>query len=264
MEAEREIILWWLNKEGYFTLHSIKAAQNREIDILAIKVEKGSLKKIVHVESATSISSSDAQRPQKYLERFTSPSVRKKLAQVIRDYLGVEAGYERMLVIGSTHRLKEFKELEDITIKEFKDVIYDVLQNLDRQNYFNSTIRTLQVMKFILLADPKRLSQLLQRQDAHQALKKTSKKEFVRDILSDEQGRRALTDKEGEQLVVQILKHSSLNTPEQLAKTISEDVLTPRSRRRFIAALLAQESMIKAAPRPKAAKKEKSLRSFFR
>ncbi len=262
MEAEREIILWWLNKEGYFTLNSIKVSHNREIDILAIRIEKSSLKKIIHVESATSISSSDAQRPEKFTERFDTLSVQKRVKQVILEHLGVDASYEKMLVIGVTHRLADFKSLEGINIKEFKDVLYDVLQNLDRQNYFNSTIRTLQLMKFILLADPKKLSRLLQRHDEYKTLKKASKKEFVLDILSDPGLRRVLTEPKGEKLVISILRQSSLNRPERLAKSLCDEILSSRSRRRFIAALLAQESMMKAMPKPR--KKEKSLKSFFR
>ena len=43
MNPDREIVNWWLNKRGFFTINNIKASKNREIDILAVKTKDGAV-----------------------------------------------------------------------------------------------------------------------------------------------------------------------------------------------------------------------------
>ena len=174
MNSEREIIMWWLNKSGFFTINSIKVAKNREIDFIAIKTKEGSVEKVLHIESACFVGSMDTLKPEKYAERFNDKLVVKKVKETIKNYVGKDIDYENLLIIGVTSKLDEFKKLkekEGINITEFKDVIYDVFETLDRQNYFNNTIRTLQLVKFILLAGSKRLAQLLHQTDEHKTPK---------------------------------------------------------------------------------------------
>ena len=267
MNSEREIIIWWLNKSGFFTINSIKVARNREIDFIAIKITEGNVEKILHVESACSVSSMDSLKAAKYAERFNDKLVVKKVREMITTHVGKEMPYEKLLVIGVTTKLSEFKKLQEtegLAVKEFRDIIFDVFETLDRQNYFNNTIRTLQLVKFILLAGPKRLAQLLHMQDKHKAMKKTSMKQFIMDILDNEDTVKALRHEGAEDLITQILKNSSLNKPEKLAKVLGEEIISPRARKLFVETLLAQEPMKKHKPVPKLKPRlEKSLKSFF-
>lgn len=268
MNSEREIITWWLNKSGFFTLNSIKVARNREIDFIAIKITDGNVEKVLHVESACSVSSMDSLKAAKYAERFNDKLVVKKVREMIKTHVGREMPYEKLLVIGVTTKLAEFRKLQEtegLAVKEFKDIIFEVFETLDRQNYFNNTIRTLQLVKFILLAGSKRLAQLLHKQDKHRTMKKTSRNQFVMDMLGNEETIKVLRDEGAEELITQILKNSSLNKPEKLAKVLGEEIISPRARKRFVKTLLAQEPMKRHKPVPKTKPRlEKSLKSFFR
>ena len=54
MSAEKEVVNFWLNRKGYFTVNNLKSG-NKDIGILALKFDKGSLTKVMHVEVNCSI-----------------------------------------------------------------------------------------------------------------------------------------------------------------------------------------------------------------
>ena len=56
MNPEKEIVNYWLHKNGFFTINSIKAGKNKEIDILAVKIKDASLERFQQIELSTSIS----------------------------------------------------------------------------------------------------------------------------------------------------------------------------------------------------------------
>ena len=58
MNTEKEIVNYWLHKNGFFTINSIKAGHNKEIDVLAAKIKNGSLEKFQQIELSTSLSKS--------------------------------------------------------------------------------------------------------------------------------------------------------------------------------------------------------------
>jgi len=265
MNSEREIITWWLNKSGFFTINSIKVGKNREIDFIAIKVNDGTVEKVLHVESACSVGSMDSVKAAKYTERFNDKNVVKKVKEIVHSHIGKDIPYEKLLVIGVTTKLGDFKKLEGVDVVEFRNIIFDVFETLDRQNYFNNTIRTLQLVKFILLAGPKRLAQLLQTSDKHKSMKKTSRISFLLDMIGSEESMRVLQKEGAEDIIVQLLKNSTLNRPEKLAKVLGEEIISPRARKRFVETLLAQEPMKKHKPmlKPKPGP-EKSLKMFFK
>ncbi len=268
MDAERKIISWWLNKKGFFTINSVKVARNREIDFIAIKIEEGKVEKILHIESACSVSSMDTLKPAKYAERFNDKAVVKKVKETIKFHVGQDYVYDKLLVIGVTSRLADFQKLKEthgIDIKEFRSVIFDVFKTLDRQNYFNNTIRTLQLVKFILLSGPKRLAELFQAKDDHKILKKDTRKQFIMNLLSDPVTRKTLEKEGAEEIIIQLLKHSSLNKPERLARVLGEEIITPRARKKFVETLLSVEAMQKAKPKPKTKPiLDKRLSTFFK
>jgi len=54
LSAEKEVINFWLNRKGYFTVNNLKSG-NTDIGILALKFDKGVLTHIMHVEIICSI-----------------------------------------------------------------------------------------------------------------------------------------------------------------------------------------------------------------
>lgn len=54
MSAEKEVVDFWLNRKGYFTVNNLKSG-NKDVGILALKFDKGSLTHIMHVEINCSI-----------------------------------------------------------------------------------------------------------------------------------------------------------------------------------------------------------------
>ena len=54
MSAEKEIVNFWLNRKGFFTINNIKS-RNKDIGILALKYEDNDLKNAMHVEVCCSI-----------------------------------------------------------------------------------------------------------------------------------------------------------------------------------------------------------------
>ena len=60
MSAEKEVVNFWLNRKGYFTVNNLKS-RNKDVGILALKFDKGSLTNIMHVEVSCSITGSTEQ-----------------------------------------------------------------------------------------------------------------------------------------------------------------------------------------------------------
>ena len=263
MNPEREIINWWLNKRGFFTICNIDVSNNKEIDILAIKSEKGRVERILHIETACSISSVDNQPPNSYVDRFEDRKIVKKINELMVKHVGVEGPYEKVLILGNTSKLKSFRELQNIEIWLFSDLLFDVFDNLGKQNHRNEVIRTMQLIKYILIADPFKLASLLERQDANKILKLNTREEFMKRLFSQKETKRILEKEENESFIVSMLKNSSLNKPEKFAKILESEVLGKRSRKKFIEALLKQDGVKKEI---KATLKgnEKPLSFFFK
>ena len=243
MNPDREIVNWWLNKRGFFTINNIKASKNREIDILAVRNKNGQVEKVQHIEMACSITSIDNFRPSEYLKRFEDKSVVNKLQLTIRNFIGTDVKYEKILIIGQSSRLEDFKKLTGIKIINFSDVLLDVMKNIDKWYYKDHVIRTLQLLKYILLSDPNKLAMLLEKQDEHKILKLTTRKDFLKNLLSQTETKRALSKQMVEQELIEVLKHSSLNQPEKLARVLEEEILGVRSRKKFLNALLKYEGI---------------------
>jgi len=243
MNPEREVINWWLNRKGFFSINNITASNNREIDLIAVKVKDGKVEKVQNIEMACSITSIDNFKPDEYLKRFEDKSVAEKLKLTLKNFVGAEVNYEKVLIIGQTSRLDDFNKLSGITIINFSDVMLDVMKGLDKWYYKDQVIRTLQLLKYSLLADPDKLATLLEEQDEHKILKLTTRKDFLKNLLSQAETKRALGKEMIEKELIEVLKHSSLNQPEKLARVIEEEILGVRSRKKFLNALLKYEGV---------------------
>lgn len=261
MNPEKEIVNWWLNKRGFFTINSIKVAKNKEIDILALKLKNGKLEKILHVETYCSISSVDNLSPKQYLEKFEDKLVVNKVKDCIKKYINVDKGHEKSLVLGATAKLEDFKKLKGIKIYLFEDILTDVLVSLNKQNYRNEIIRTLQLVKFLALSNPKKLAKVIEDESKNKTMKLNTREEFLSYLLKQDEVKRVLSKESFEKDLTEILKHSSLTRPEKLANALIDSIMTTRTRNRFIKALLEHKDVKKIV---KKRKKEKPLQYFFK
>ena len=62
MSAEKEIVNYWYNKKGLFTINNIKTSSNRDAGILALKFDKNIVNEVFHIEVSCSITNIIFQR----------------------------------------------------------------------------------------------------------------------------------------------------------------------------------------------------------
>lgn len=275
MEPEREIVNWWLNRNGFFTLNNIKAAKNKEIGTLALKFGKeGS--DIQHIEVNCSVSyptnlTMDKSGIEKSVEdyttkKFESEIIVKKIEESIRELTGQEKKYQKAVVLGNlaqANRNKAIKLLKSkgYIVYKFEDVLCDVIKNLDKQNYQSATIRNLQLIKYILLSEPRALSKLLKKEGETDILNQNSREEFLKEFLSQEENQRIIQKELNEDILIALLKNSSLKKPEKLARLVRDNVLGMRSGKKFMRSL--EEKGFKKEDKIKK-KNEKSLFYFLK
>lgn len=275
MEPEREIVNWWLNRNGFFTLNNIKAAKNKEIGTLALKFGKGE-SDIQHIEVNCSVSyptnltmdkSSIEKSVEDYTEKkFESEIIVKKIGESIKELTGQEKKYQKAIVLGNlaqANRNKAIRLLKSrgYIVYKFEDVLCDVIQNLDKQNYQSATIRNLQLIKHILLSEPKALAKLLKKEGESDILNQNSREEFLKEFLNQEENQRIIQKELNEDILIALIKNSSLKKPEKLARMISENVLGKRSGKKFMRSL--EEKGFKKEEKIKK-KKERSLFYFLK
>ncbi len=253
MNPEKSIVNVWLNKNGFFVVNDINAG-NRVIDILAIKQKDGL--KIQHVEIMCSISGVITGGEKKdLLRKFDDANVVKQVKAKIKNYLGAEANYERVLVTTSDVDLKGVKVIK------FDDVLLDVVKDLDTQYYKNSVVRTMQLLKYLLIAKPASLSVLVGETDVHKPLTHAGRRKFITDMLLQDVSKRIFKKPSSEKVLIELLKESSLKQPERLAEALNE-ILTKRGSSRFMNLLLQQKGVQTAIKEE--VQKDQKLENFFK
>ncbi len=274
MEPEKEIVNWWLNRNGFFTLNNIKAAQNKEIGTLALKFGKeGS--SIQHIEVNCSVSNPrnltlDKSSPEKSVEDYTTKKfeneiIINKINDSIKELTGEEKEYQKAVVLGNLahanrKRIISLLKKRGYVVYKFEDILCDVMHNLDKQNYQSTTIRNLQLIKHILLSEPKALATLLNKKGKHDVLNQNTRELFLREFLSHEENQRIIQKELNESIIIELLKNSSLKRPEKLARVVSQEVLGKRSGKKFLKTL--EEMGFKK--KKKKRRREKSLFHFLK
>ncbi|MFH1408867.1 MAG: hypothetical protein ABIH34_03095 [Nanoarchaeota archaeon] len=254
MNPEKEILNWWLHSKGFFTMNSIRVARNKEVDTFAIRLDDGKLKEAIHIETAISITGGDTFSQKDYESKFHDAAVTAKVKELIEDFVGEREEYKRILVLGKTRTRPQLKSIE---ILDFEQVLADVLLHLDKQNYRNTVIRTLQIHKYILMANPDILAVLLKDSGNQKILKTRTRERFLSALFAEQKTQRIMGKEIHEDAMVSMLKTSSLTKPERLADALLTKVLTPRTRRRFIQILLEHKeskSIAKQIMKPKGVK----------
>ncbi|MBU1205019.1 MAG: hypothetical protein KJ968_03735 [Nanoarchaeota archaeon] len=261
MNPEKEIVNLWLNKKGFFTINDINAGKNKVIDLIAIKLTNGKLERVEHIEVNCSISSTLVDKDiNEYIKKFEDKTVIKKVKQVIKDFVGTDFNYEKTLILTSHKNIN----LKGINVLKFDDILYDVIDNIDKQNYRNTTVRIIQLIKYLLISNPNNLAELLKKETGNKVLNQGTREIFIRELLKQDDVKRILEKESNEKIIVDIVKESSLKRPERLAKALEQDILTNRTRNRFLKSLLVQEKIAKASKTILKPKKQKSLQYFFK
>jgi len=261
MNPEKEIVNLWLNKKGFFTINDINAGKNKVIDLIAIKLTNGKLDRVEHIEVNCSISSTIVDKDiNEYIKKFEDKTVIKKVKQVIKDFVGTDFSYEKTLVLTSHKNIN----LKGINVLKFDDILYDVIDNIDKQNYRNTTVRIIQLIKYLLISNPDNLAELLKKETGNKVLNQGTREIFIRELLKQDDVKRILEKESNEKIIVDIVKESSLKRPERLAKALEQDILTNRTRKRFLKSLLNQEKIAKASKTILKPKKQRPLQYFFK
>ena len=254
MSAEKEIVNYWCNKKGFFTISNIKA-NNKDVGILAINPKSN---EVLHIQVSCSLTSTIDSKEMgisaekisedKFYNDAISEAVKKST-----DFIEKPA-IKRVLVLSSLPKsrkasiMKEFG-IMDVQVMEFENILYDVLESLDTQYYKNDIIRTLQLAKFLLLSEPAMMAKLL----VNDSFSSNSRKEFLSNILDSEEIVKEFRKTNVERLSA-ILKNSKVK-PAELAEMLQHDILNRRTRKAFIDSMVEQEKTRKTATKTKRIKK---------
>ncbi|MBI2542235.1 hypothetical protein HYV80_06000 [Candidatus Woesearchaeota archaeon] len=289
LSAEKEIVNYWYNKKGLFTINNIKTSSNKDAGILALKFENSKIGEVFHVEVSCSITnnmsvnrkaiSEHAQKSSIFdisettnlaksigritEEKFENKEIGGAIGSYTKDFPIQKNKIRKIIILGAMPKsrkneiIKEFK-LRNVEVIEFENVLYDVFEMLDTQYYKNDIIRTLQLMKFLFLSEPEKLAKLL----VNGSFTSNSRKEFLFSILGNEGIVKEFRKTNVERLGA-ILKNSSLK-PNELAKMLENNVLSRKTKKIFFNSLMEQEKARNSVKRQNKAKKANvPLGKFF-
>jgi len=254
LNPEKAIVNLWLNKRGFFVVNDINAG-NRVIDLLAIR-QKGGID-IRHIELVCSVTPGviAGQEKKDLMRKFDDANVVRKVKSKIRDHLGEDADYRKLLVTTAA------VDLKGVEVLRFDDVLLDVVTGLDTQYYKNSVVRTMQLIKYLLIARPSSLSVLLGETDIHKPMSHAGRKKFLTDMLLQDFSKKIFRKPSTEKVLIELLRESSLKQPERLAEALN-GILTKRTSSRFLNLLLRQKNVQTAIKEE--VQKDQRLESFFR
>ena len=270
MSAEKEIVNYWYNKKGLFTINNIKTSHNKDCGILALKFDKDKVSEVFHIEVSCSITNniSETTNLDKSIgkiaqEKFGNELVADAVSSHIRQFSVPKNRIKKIIILGAVPKsrksdiIKKFSELE-VEVIEFENLLYEVLEQLDTQYYRNDIIRTLQLTKFLLLSQPDKLARLL----VDDAFSSNSRKEFLSSILNKDEVIKEFRKTNTERLGA-ILKSSGLK-PSELAHMLEHNILNKRTRKVFFDSLTEQEKIRKVVNKIiKKDRMETSLEKFF-
>ncbi|HJN56713.1 MAG: hypothetical protein QF436_00215 [Candidatus Woesearchaeota archaeon] len=260
MSAEKEVVNFWLNRKGYFTVNNLKS-KNKDIGILALKFDKTILEKIMHLEVNCSITGIADQNyiSNTIIEKFDD----KGITNTISDYsknMKKDIKIEKIVVLNSLPKEKKDiigkLEKKEIKLVEFEDILSDVMQGLNTGYFKDDVTRTLQLVKFLLVQNPKKFVDVLEKNLSQQKMK-----EMIAEML-DRDGIVKEFKKTNEERLALILKQAMIK-PESLAKMLENDVLNRKTRKPFISSLIKQEKIGIVYKKEVNVKKEKPLSRFF-
>ncbi len=269
MSAEKEIVNYWYNKKGLFTINNIKTNNNKDAGILALKFDKDKVNEVFHIEVSCSITNniSETTNLEKSIskiveEKFEDKSIADTINNHIKQFSMQKNKIKKIMIIGALPKsrkgeiVRKFNEKE-VEVIEFENILFDVMEMLDTQYYRNGIIRTLQLTKFLLLNEPTKMAKLL----VNNNFTSSSRKEFLSSILAKDEIIKEFRKTNVERLAA-ILKNSGLKASE-LAEMLENNVLNKKTRKMFLTSLMEQENIRKLVKPKKIRKLETPLEKFF-
>ena len=240
MNAERTIVNQWLNSKGYFTINNFNALGNRNLGILALKHSDEKAEEIIHAEIYCSISqfSTESKTLKKVLARFSD----NKISKIINSFIGTQKqdySYKKILVASmvpaiSKEALRQEFSAKGIEVLEFEAIILDVMQSLNTPYYKDDVLRALQLVKYLLLAEPVSLASLMS--EKSNILNVSTRGIFLSELLKMELIRKEFTKADTSQ-IIEILKHTELRKPLKLADALENNILNKRGMNKLRAKL---------------------------
>ncbi len=266
MSAEKEIVNFWYNQQGYFTITNLKSKGNRDLGIIALRFDKERVADAVYADVSCSISgsmndaSTDVSVNGVVREKFGNALIREAIEAHTSNLPIAGEEMRHSMILGAMPKSRKSDIIakfaqQGVTVIEFEDVLASVMRNLDTQYHKNDVIRTLQLMKYLLLSDPKKMAEMFN----GKMLSSSLKEEFLNLMVSNEEMVKAFRNTE-EEKISEIIKHSKLRHPERLALALQQNVLNSKTRKPFVDSLMKEGSIKRAMRKPK---KEMSLRKFF-
>ena len=261
MSAEKEVVNFWLNRKGYFTVNNLKSG-NKDVGILALKFDKGTLTNIMHVEVSCSITGFNEQSniiDRVIDEKFNDGNIAAAIKKHTKD-MSKDIKTENVVVLNSLPKDRDeiTKKLEKdgIIMFEFEDILSDVMKELKTEYFKNDIVRMMQITKFLLMQNPKKFVDVL-----YSTLSPAKRREFLAELLSRDEVIKEFRKTNEERLAL-ILKQAMIK-PERLAEMLEKDVLNRRTRKPFIDSLMQQEKIGRVYKRELKAKEETPLVKFF-
>jgi len=260
LSAEKEVVNFWLNRKGYFTVNNLKSG-NKDIGLLALKFDEGKVQ-AMHVEISCSISGSTEQtyNTNKIIDdKFNDKNIVKSIKKYTNK-LSDDIEIENIVVLNSLPKDKEgliskFKK-NSIKVVEFEDVLADVMKEVKTEYFKNDVIRTLQMVKYLLMQDPKKFVDVICNN-----LSQSKTRELLSELLNKDEIIKEFR-KTNEDRLAMILKEAMIK-PEKLAEMLENEVLNRRTRKPFITSLMKQKKIGKVYKKEMEVKKEKPLSKFF-
>jgi len=258
LSAEKEVVNFWLNRRGYFTINNLKSG-NKDIGILAFKFDKNLA--VMHVEVNCSITGLQELNfvtrliEEKFNDINISNTIKKSIKKISKD-----VQIENVVVLNSLPKDKDkvITKLEKnkIRVLEFEDILADVMKELKTEYFKNDVIRSLQITKFLLMQNPKRFVDVLYKNLSRQKIR-----EFLAELLGRDDIIKEFRKTNEERLAL-MLKQAMIK-PEKLAEMLENGVLNRKTRKPFIASLMEQKKIGKVYKKEMEVKKEKPLSKFF-
>ena len=260
MSAEKEVVNFWLNRKGYFTVSNIKSG-NKDVGILAMKFDKDALTRIMHVEVSCSITGFNEQKD--FLdniikEKFNDENVNAAIKSYINN-AGKGVEIENAIIINSLPNKKDALERlgkNNINAIEFEGILSEVMKELKTEYFKNDTLRALQIVKFLLISNPRKMVEVI-----NSALSPAKRREFLGEMLSTDEIIKEFRKTNEERLALR-LKQAMIR-PEKLAEMLEKEILNRKTRKPFIASLIEQEKLGVEYRKQTEAKKEKPLSGYF-
>ena len=258
MSAEKEIVNYWYNSKGYFTIHNIKTSNNRDAGILALKDEE-----LLHVQVSCSLTGTmDAKDMGKQAEKVSEEKFYDENITKNIEKLAGQRHPKKILVLNNLPKTRKERmmadfRMMDIEIVEFEDIIADVFGMLDTQYYKSYAIRTMQLVKYMLINNPSKLANIM----VEKNMTSSSRHQLISNMLGKDEIVKEFRKTNAERLA-SILKSSGIKAKE-LAEIVGKDILNKTTRKTFLKSFMEQEKTISPANKIKRIRKDMMLERFI-